>query len=261
MIDIQAHYVKVEMRDSIFKNVIKNLGPHDGTVIIKRKENSDYFNLTTDNNFIEQLIEFLNEFGEIVLVRFVEENIWVTFKNGISALAAVNEKFKEIHGRQIEVCLRSADWAACIEKEVGIFEDSRSSLKDEFYFDGVDKNKDLTIIEDQVIRNKSPPPPRPMPPTKYLESASAVVNDNFNLEFTSTKSTSDSHNIKAIQNNTPRKEVDLLLTTQKSANPPPLPTRQIPSTSSKTLPSILSTDAPPPVPSRLSGGPPIPKKN
>lgn len=44
-----------------------------------------------DDNFMIVLLQELSQIGEVILVRFVEDTMWVTFRDGQCALAAARK--------------------------------------------------------------------------------------------------------------------------------------------------------------------------
>lgn len=44
-----------------------------------------------DDNFMMVLLQELSQIGEVILVRFVEDTMWVTFRDGQCALAAAKK--------------------------------------------------------------------------------------------------------------------------------------------------------------------------
>jgi len=44
-----------------------------------------------DDNFMMVLLQELSQIGEVILVRFVEDTMWVTFRDGQCALAAARK--------------------------------------------------------------------------------------------------------------------------------------------------------------------------
>ena len=44
-----------------------------------------------DDNFMMALLQELSQIGEVILVRFVEDTMWVTFRDGQCALAAAKK--------------------------------------------------------------------------------------------------------------------------------------------------------------------------
>lgn len=44
-----------------------------------------------DDDFMSALLQELAQIGEVILVRFVEDTMWVTFRDGQCALAALKK--------------------------------------------------------------------------------------------------------------------------------------------------------------------------
>lgn len=261
VIDISVDCINLKRRDNVFKEVITDLGPHDSTIVIKAKKIPHQSNASFDDTFMEKIIHFLSEFGEIALVRFVDDSVRITFKNGISALAAAEKKIIEVDEHQIEISLLSPNWTLCSEKEIGIFEETESSFEDQNLLVIKNELKNLSVNTDDHLRSKSPPPPRPVPPTKYFESAAAteINSTSSKLKINETKSSLCSLETAQVVSST--NKFDLTSKTLENTNLPSLPSRLLSPLPAKVSASIVQTELPPPVPSRSSVGPPIPKKN
>jgi synaptojanin len=82
ILDIEVGMIVPDKRAEIFKEVIKNLGPPDATVVIHavNQHNDDDEDSIYDENVTAALVQELAEVGEVTLVRFVGETMWVTFK-------------------------------------------------------------------------------------------------------------------------------------------------------------------------------------
>lgn len=82
ILDIEVATIDINRRSEVFNDVIKSLGPPDATVVIHavdqhldEDEDSIY-----DENVTAALVQEMAEIGEVTLVRFVGETMWVTFK-------------------------------------------------------------------------------------------------------------------------------------------------------------------------------------
>lgn len=93
VIDIEARRIDIERRQEVFYEVMADMGPPDGTVIIHcdavpETEEGTIF----DDNLMMALLQELSQIGEVVLVRFVSDMMWVTFRDGQCALEAAAKK-------------------------------------------------------------------------------------------------------------------------------------------------------------------------
>uniref|UniRef100_A0A8C3SWZ5 Synaptojanin-1 n=1 Tax=Chelydra serpentina TaxID=8475 RepID=A0A8C3SWZ5_CHESE len=115
LIDIDIFEVEAEERQKIYKEVIAVQGPPDGTVMVSIKSSSpeeSYF----DDNLIDELLQKFATYGEVILIRFVEDKMWVTFLEGSSALSALNLNGTEI----ININLKNSDWIRSLEEEMNL---------------------------------------------------------------------------------------------------------------------------------------------
>lgn len=124
ILDIEYSLIDFDKRSRVFGEVIKDLGPPDATVVIQavdqhsseEDEDSIY-----DENVTAALVQELAEIGEVTLVRFVGETMWVTFKDGQAALAAVKHKGNlQVCGINLSIALKTNDWVSMVEKEIAL---------------------------------------------------------------------------------------------------------------------------------------------
>jgi len=95
LIDIDIFEVEAEERQNIYKEVIAVQGPPDGTVLVSIKSSVPENNFF-DDALIDELLQQFTNFGEVILIRFVEDKMWVTFLEGSSALSVLNLNGKEV---------------------------------------------------------------------------------------------------------------------------------------------------------------------
>ncbi|XP_076974961.1 synaptojanin-1 isoform X1 [Tamandua tetradactyla] len=119
MIDIDIFEVEAEERQNIYKEVITKQGPPDGTVLVSIKSSLPENNFF-DDALIDELLQQFANFGEVILIRFVEDKMWVTFLEGSSALSALSLNGKELLGRSITITLKSPDWIKTLEEEMSL---------------------------------------------------------------------------------------------------------------------------------------------
>nr|XP_055169325.1 synaptojanin-1 isoform X3 [Nyctereutes procyonoides] len=119
LIDIDIFEVEAEERQNIYKEVIAVQGPPDGTVLVSIKSSVQENNFF-DDALIDELLQQFTNFGEVILIRFVEDKMWVTFLEGSSALSVLNLNGKELLGRTITITLKSPDWIKNLEEEMSL---------------------------------------------------------------------------------------------------------------------------------------------
>ncbi|XP_059020588.1 synaptojanin-1 isoform X6 [Mustela lutreola] len=119
LIDIDIFEVEAEERQNIYKEVIAVQGPPDGTVLVSIKSSVPENNFF-DDALIDELLQQFTNFGEVILIRFVEDKMWVTFLEGSSALSVLNLNGKELLGRTITITLKSPDWIRNLEEEMSL---------------------------------------------------------------------------------------------------------------------------------------------
>lgn len=91
VIDIDIRRVDPDKREQVFYQVIGDLGPPDATIIIQCLDapQSEEF---IDDNLTMAILQELSQIGEVILVRFVVNTMWVTFSDGQCALTAAEKK-------------------------------------------------------------------------------------------------------------------------------------------------------------------------
>ncbi|XP_076405291.1 synaptojanin-1 isoform X10 [Peromyscus maniculatus bairdii] len=119
LIDIDIFEVEAEERQNIYKEVIAVQGPPDGTVLVSIKSSAQG-NAYFDDALIDELLQQFAHFGEVILIRFVEDKMWVTFLEGSSALNALSLNGKELLNRTITITLKSPDWIKNLEEEMSL---------------------------------------------------------------------------------------------------------------------------------------------
>ncbi|XP_038563933.1 synaptojanin-1 isoform X4 [Micropterus salmoides] len=118
IIDVDILEVDPEARHQVYKEVIALQGPPDGTILVSLCSSGpeDYF----DDALIDELLDKFSQFGEVILIRFVEEKMWVTFLEGYSALAALSLSASTVLGKLIDIRLKSPGWIKSLEEEMSV---------------------------------------------------------------------------------------------------------------------------------------------
>ncbi|XP_072302041.1 synaptojanin-1 [Eucyclogobius newberryi] len=118
VIDVDILEVDPEARHQVYKDVIALQGPPDGTILVSLCSSGpdNYF----DDALIDELLDKFANFGEVILIRFVEEKMWVTFLEGYSALAALSLSASTVIGKVIDIRLKSPGWIKSLEEEMSV---------------------------------------------------------------------------------------------------------------------------------------------
>ncbi|KAL9867513.1 synaptojanin-1 isoform 3-T3 [Geothlypis trichas] len=119
LIDIDIFEIEAEERQKVYKEVIAMQGPPDGTVMVSIRSPSaeeNYF----DDNLIDALLQKFASYGEVILIRFVEDKMWVTFLEGSSALSVLSLNGTELQGKIININLKNPDWIRSLEDEMNL---------------------------------------------------------------------------------------------------------------------------------------------
>ncbi|KAK2828342.1 hypothetical protein Q5P01_019376 [Channa striata] len=118
IMDVDILEVDPEARHQVYRDVIARQGPPDGTILVSLCSSGpdDYF----DDALIDELLDKFSNFGEVILIRFVEEKMWVTFLEGYSALAALSLSASTVLGKVIDIRLKSPGWIKSLEEEMSV---------------------------------------------------------------------------------------------------------------------------------------------
>ncbi|XP_035809206.2 synaptojanin-1 isoform X7 [Amphiprion ocellaris] len=118
IMDVDILEVDPEARHQVYKDVIALQGPPDGTILVSLCTSGpdDYF----DDALIDELLDKFANFGEVILIRFVEEKMWVTFLEGYSALAALSLSASTVLGKMLDIRLKSPGWIKSLEEEMSV---------------------------------------------------------------------------------------------------------------------------------------------
>lgn len=125
-----------------------------------------------DEDLMATLIQEFTQIGEVTLVRYVGETMWVTFRDGQSALAAVKRHSACVCGVMLHFKLKTEDWITQVEQEIELCTTNTVQLCNNYNASVIDYNC-LGIPKLQPQRPKSsnskmiPPtrPPLPKSPT------------------------------------------------------------------------------------------------
>ncbi|KAL9928488.1 synaptojanin isoform 1-T7 [Glossina fuscipes fuscipes] len=119
---IDANVVEIDqkLRRNVFEQVIKDLGPPDSTIVVHLQGTPACDGSLTiyDEKVMSGLIQELSKMGEVTLVRYVEDTMWVTFRDGESALNAVSMKCTNVCGLDLKFQLKSPNWHEYVNKEI-----------------------------------------------------------------------------------------------------------------------------------------------
>lgn len=84
VIQVDAFAVDEKKRDQVFNEVIKQFGPPDATVILSSEDPSVFHSEELDEIILHELAGC----GDVILVRYLGKELWITFSDGLGALAA-----------------------------------------------------------------------------------------------------------------------------------------------------------------------------
>lgn len=196
--------VDTEKRNQVFRSVIEKIGPLDATVIIQEQSELSGLGETSifDEAYVQEILGKLNnEIGEIVLARFGEDNMRVTFKDGGLAMKIANIGYIDVMEKRFKVTLKTPTWTDLVEEEVQYGVSNTVSLLEgvkqldiddlnEYDLSKVSRPSSPTDSEGSLSIGNSVAPARPPPPAaskttngETVSAAKAVQVDFFSFSF------------------------------------------------------------------------------
>lgn len=169
IVDIELAQINADRRERVFHEVIHDLGPPDATIVIRAETatNDPESTAIYDEDIMATLIQELTQIGEVTLVRYVADTMWVTFRDGQSALTAVQKRSTTVCGIQMTFHLKTDNWLKLVLQEIELCTNNTQPLTSDYNFLGI------PMAPKAPQRPKSPmvlptggPPARPPLPTK-----------------------------------------------------------------------------------------------
>ncbi|CAH1997104.1 unnamed protein product [Acanthoscelides obtectus] len=174
IVDIEARHVEESRRDNCFYEVIAWAGPPDATVVVSMLDGKD--ETAFDDDLTMALVDELTPFGDIVLVRFVANTMWITFRDGQAALEVMNKTNGKlmIKDSDLRLCLRTPNWVELAKEEIRICSDNTIPLnantgQSEYNCLGIPE-----VTKPQQVNEFNSPPGRPPSTPSKLASQSAA---------------------------------------------------------------------------------------
>eukprot|EP00111_Clytia_hemisphaerica_P009128 TCONS_00026809-protein len=104
VIDIEIEKVLPNKLGTIHQEVMTSYGPADPTIIVSIAP--DEQDVEVD---LEEVMEELDNYGNVVLLRLIDDDLHVTFESGVSALEALELDGRVIGGHHVSIVLRSSE--------------------------------------------------------------------------------------------------------------------------------------------------------
>uniref|UniRef100_A0A8C4R791 phosphoinositide 5-phosphatase n=1 Tax=Eptatretus burgeri TaxID=7764 RepID=A0A8C4R791_EPTBU len=124
VIDIDILELCPEALQDSLRLAVDAHGPPDGTLLVEAAEGVGYF----DDCAVQQLVQALSAYGEVLLVRLVDNAVYATYRDGRSALAALALDKTKIGEQVLTVHLKNSSWAEDMLKELSVNEGSTKKL-------------------------------------------------------------------------------------------------------------------------------------
>lgn len=110
------------------------------------------------------LLQELTEIGEVTLVRYVGETMWITFRDGQSALTAVQKSSVCVCGIMLHFKLKTENWLEEVEREIALCTTNTVPLCD---YQPIATTVDYNCLGIPKVPPQRPKSPqRPSPPSR-----------------------------------------------------------------------------------------------
>lgn len=278
VIDVEIYRADENKREEIFWQVVEDEGPPDCTLLVECVGRSS---MLLEESTKLQLLEHLSHFGEVVVVRHIDETIIIMFKEGRSCLEALKENPVEVDSVTFKLRLKTENWKTLIESQVDLCKNNTVALCEY----KLPENIDIRGCSSPVRPNRPPQPvrspvmpkrPENSPAKKMAQPQEEVKNGN---GVNATKPRPVPPPPESRQTPPPP-------CPERQTPPPPCPEARVPpegappvpkrpdsgpgtpkrssscDSEASTPPSLPPPQAPPPpVPPRSSAPPPVPNRN
>ncbi|BES93669.1 phosphoinositide 5-phosphatase [Nesidiocoris tenuis] len=226
---IPVHKVQEGQRDEHFKQVIKSSGPGDATAVIQVPSGKSLY---TDELFKNSLLDNLSQYGDVVILRQVENEIKVVFRDSFSALLAIEAGATIVNGERLAVTASNPTWPELVWEEIKLLSNNTIPLCAYREVKGIG------------LPPTRPPPPSPARPPRPLPPQAAPAPSSPGPQRT----------LKSVSSSISSVDDDYISAPAPQGPPPPPPQHQIPG--NPTPPAT----APPPIPPRNNIPPPLPSR-
>eukprot|EP00794_Sanderia_malayensis_P016728 gene16728-18422_t len=117
VVEIDVQSVQASRVEKVHNEVIESFGPANPTIVVKLDNSLQ--DVPEDHEIdMDSALQVFQQYGDIVLVRAVDDEILFTYDNGKSALASLEQSGEQIDGFVIEVCLKNPDTLVKTEPSV-----------------------------------------------------------------------------------------------------------------------------------------------
>ncbi|KAJ8950358.1 hypothetical protein NQ314_007893, partial [Rhamnusium bicolor] len=235
IVDVEVRCINEDRRQQVFYEVIEDMGPPDGTIIVHcenppQNEEGSIF----DDNIVMGLLEDFAQFGETILVRFVVDTMWITFRDG-----------QAIQDYDLTLSLKTVNWVDQAKEEIGLCSSNTVPL----YSSPTQSDYNCLGIPEVVKPPSRPPPPvlkpTPLSPRRIPPRAGVISMP--------VKPTCAPPNVQDFPEEGIYEEIDDVLSTPEPQGPPPPPPRPeavLPPTPPRGPPPVPARSGPPSLPAR-----------
>ncbi|KAF6204707.1 hypothetical protein GE061_018868 [Apolygus lucorum] len=250
VLKIPVHKVLEGKRDEHFKQVIKSSGPGDATALIKVPTGKSLY---TDALFKNSLLDNLSQYGDVVILRQVENEIKVVFRDSYSALLAIEAGVTVVNGERLEVTATNQHWIELVWDEISLISNNTIPLCNY-----------REVAKGGPAPSRPPPPsparpPRPIQPVQPQSNGTPTRSANGTPTRTAPPIPSPAHNLKSVSSMSSVDDDYVSAPAPQGPPPPPPGSSSSPSSPPPPAPGPGGA-APPPIPPRTNIPPPLPSR-
>jgi len=190
VIDIQVREVDRKKQEGIVEDVLKSLGPSDGTVVSTPLTGPSTVKISED--VVGAITSCMAEFGDVRYSREVRGTVWTQFREGGAAATALSAQLLTAAGVEWQITAPCPEWREMLDKELELVDTPPLPLTSShqpatsFRRQSAKLMSQLSQLSFEELEGivlspstgppPKPPPPRPAPPPARTASQEAAGN-------------------------------------------------------------------------------------
>ncbi|XP_070275174.1 synaptojanin-2 [Myotis yumanensis] len=118
IVEVEVQEVDVGARERVFQEVSSFQGPLDATVVVNLQSPTSEEKDEFPEDVRTELMQTLENYGTIVLVRINQGQMLVTFADSHSALSVLDVDGMKVKGRAVQIRPKTKDWLTGLQAEI-----------------------------------------------------------------------------------------------------------------------------------------------
>ncbi|KAK1337904.1 hypothetical protein QTO34_001005 [Cnephaeus nilssonii] len=118
IVEVEVQEVDVGARERVFREVSSFQGPLDATVVVNLQSPSSEEKNEFPEDVRAELMQTLENYGTIVLIRINQGQMLVTFADSHSALSVLDVDGMKVKGRAVQIRPKTRDWLKGLQAEL-----------------------------------------------------------------------------------------------------------------------------------------------